>query len=91
MSAATTFSAVAQQISASLGVSIAAIILQLARPTLASPPSAYEFHIAFATLASIVFLSVLGFLRLPPEAGRQLVHASERQAPDRSMAPHGRE
>lgn len=90
MSAATTLAAVAQQIAASLGVSIAAIVLQLSRPSLASPLTTHEFHAAFLVVAGISLLSVLGFRRLPEAAGQQLVEPVSKTPSPLSVGPHDR-
>lgn len=90
MSAATTLAAVAQQIAASLGVSIAAIVLQFTRPSISSPLTAVELDVAFLVVAGIALLSVLGFRRLPESAGRQLVELARNKPAPLSVGPYDR-
>ena len=73
MSSATALSAVAQQIAASLGVSLAAMVLQISRATPTAPLTIREFDLAFGVLAVISSLSVLSFRMLPSTAGGQLI------------------
>ena len=74
VSAATTMSAVAQQIAASLGVSLAAMILQSQRlPSNGSETSIQAFDVTFIVIACVALLSVPWYWMLPPGAGQQLV------------------
>ncbi|MGO9484956.1 MAG: MFS transporter [Rhodomicrobium sp.] len=81
MSRATSFASVTQQVSLSLGVAIAGLILQAAQhlrgETLISRG---DFAIAFWIVAAIGALSVLSFLRLPQGAGRELAGLPARTA-----------
>ncbi|WP_342361679.1 MFS transporter [Terrarubrum flagellatum] len=76
MSAATTLSAVAQQVAASFGVSLAAIILQASRAISGQAAlTVSDFLAAFTILAVVASFSVISFFRLNPDAARQLVAA----------------
>ena len=73
LSKATSFSAVAQQLSLSSGVAIAAAVVEATRGL--SPGGvigAKDFPMAFFAVAAITAASALVFLRLPPEAGAAL-------------------
>ena len=83
MSSATTLSAVAQQIAASLGVSLTATILQISRTNPTAPLTIHDFDLAFAVLAVIASFSVLSFRMLPRTAGSQLI---EREPPRASLS-----
>jgi MFS family permease len=74
MSQATSFAAVAQQLSLSFGIAIGAIVIELAREirgdsVLRTP----DFHWGFLIIALISASSVIFFLRLPADAGSTLV------------------
>jgi EmrB/QacA subfamily drug resistance transporter len=73
MSRATSFAAVTQQMSFSLGVAVAALILQGAQGWRGEAQiSQGDFAIAFWIAGGIAGLSVLSFLRLPQGAGKEL-------------------
>lgn len=75
MSAATTMSAVAQQVAASFGVSLAAILLEASRAAGGRTELVVsDFRIAFVVVAAVATLSVIGFYRLKPDAAHQLIH-----------------
>lgn len=75
MSRATSFSAVTQQFSLTLGIAIPAFVLQLggsASP--AGAPSLAYFGSAFWTAAGLAMISLAAFLRLRPGDGAALRH-----------------
>ncbi len=73
MSRATSFASVTQQVSLSLGVAIAALILQGAQGLRGEAHlSQADFAIAFWIVAGVGALSTISFLRLPQGAGREL-------------------
>ncbi|MGO9174145.1 MAG: MFS transporter [Rhodomicrobium sp.] len=73
MSRATSFASVAQQVSLSLGVAIAALILQAAQGVRGETHIAQaDFALAFWIVAGIGAISVISFLRLPQGAGAEL-------------------
>ncbi|MBN9064496.1 MAG: MFS transporter [Rhizobiales bacterium 65-9] len=74
MSAATTMSAVAQQVAASLGVSVGAIVVQLSRGAHGRTElEAVDFMTAFMVVSAIACLSVISFYRMRPDAAHQLI------------------
>ena len=83
MSQATSFSAMAQQLSLSLGVGVAALVLHIAIGG-ASLPAAGDFLPAFFVVGGIAALSIFAFLRLPPTAGAEL---SGHQAAEATLPP----
>ncbi len=73
MSRATSFASVAQQVSLSMGVAIAGIILETMRDLRGSNELVLtDFQPAFITVALIAALSIFSFLRLPRDAGAEL-------------------
>jgi EmrB/QacA subfamily drug resistance transporter len=73
MSRATSFASVATQVSLSLGVAIAALILQAEQALRAEAHiSQGDFAVAFWIVAGIGTLSLVSFTRLPKGAGREL-------------------
>jgi EmrB/QacA subfamily drug resistance transporter len=73
ISRATSFSAVAQQLSLSLGVALGAGVLEIARQTRGETAIALaDFQWAFVVIALVSAVSVLSFLRLPADAGADL-------------------
>ena len=73
ISRATSFSAVAQQLSLSLGVALGAAALEIARQTRGETAIApADFQWAFAVVALVSAASILSFLRLPADAGADL-------------------
>jgi MFS family permease len=71
LSRATSLGGVLQQLSVSLGVSIAAMVLGLVSSQ-AHAPTADQFHWAFLLTAVIPLLSIPGFFFLLPEDGAQV-------------------
>jgi Na+/melibiose symporter-like transporter len=71
MSQATGFAAVAQQLSLSIGIAIAATLLHIARGSGEATSSA-DFAIPFAVIGAIMLISVIEFASLSPEAGNAL-------------------
>ncbi|WP_246683033.1 DHA2 family efflux MFS transporter permease subunit [Mesorhizobium sp. B2-8-3] len=71
LSRATSLGGVLQQLSVSLGVSIAAMVLGLVSSQ-AHAPTADQFHWAFLLTAVIPLLSIPGFFFLHPEDGQQV-------------------
>lgn len=72
MSNATSFAAVAQQLSLSTGVAIGAASIEAARAFHGGALHAEDFGPAFYVVAVISALSILTFLRLAPNAGDEL-------------------
>ncbi len=68
-SQATSISAVAQQISVALGVAVAGGILEASTQLRGGPLDLQDFHIAWFIVALLALVSVIQFLRLPPDAG----------------------
>lgn len=80
MSAATSFTAMAQQLSLSLGVGVGAMTLHIALETAGRTlPTAGDFAVAFFTIAIFAVLSALPFLRLPADAGHEISGRAVRQ------------
>lgn len=71
MSQATTFQQMAQRLSMSVGISIAAIILHLFSPGDGSV-SLQAFTIAFFAIGALCLLPSVAFLRLPADAGEAM-------------------
>jgi hypothetical protein len=79
MSRAVTFASVAQQLAMSMGVALGAGVLQTLRATGAGTGfTAFDFKVAFVTIAVLSFTSIFTFMKLPPNAGADL--ASRRVA-----------
>jgi MFS family permease len=73
MSRATSFASVTQQVSLSLGVAGAALILQAEQGLRGEAHlSQPDFAVAFWIVAAVGALSTISFMRLPPGAGREL-------------------
>ncbi|MGH6874790.1 MAG: DHA2 family efflux MFS transporter permease subunit [Aestuariivirgaceae bacterium] len=73
MSRASTFSNVAQQLSASLGVALAAFVVEaLLEMDHGRVLGADELRLAFIAVAAVSATAILVHLRLPPEAGHAL-------------------
>jgi EmrB/QacA subfamily drug resistance transporter len=79
MSNATSFAAVAQQLSISTGVAIGAASLEAARALHGGVLDAEDFAPAFWVVAAISGLSLVNFLRLAPNAGDELTGRDARQ------------
>lgn len=74
MSRATSFTAVAQQLSLSLGIAVGAFAIDMARDARgATELTAADFRWAFVVVAVISASSIISFLRLPANAGGSLV------------------
>lgn len=85
MSRATSFISVAQQVSLSVGVAIGALTLESSmRLRGASGLAVEDFTWAFLTVAGVSALSLLAFIRLPPDAGAEVSRhkSKKRVAPD---------
>jgi EmrB/QacA subfamily drug resistance transporter len=73
MSSATSLSSVAQQLSLSTGVAVAALVLELASYAGGEPElSVGDFSIAFFVVAAISLVSIAFFARLSPTAGEEI-------------------
>ncbi|OYW35378.1 MAG: MFS transporter, partial [Azorhizobium sp. 12-66-6] len=80
MSRATSFASVAQQISISMGVAVAGLVLEVMRGMRGSETLILsDFTPAFLIVAAISALSVFSFLRLPKDAGAEM---AGRKRPD---------
>lgn len=78
MSSATSFASVMQQLSGSIGITIAAMTLELQGWWKGVPATALEnFLPTFGVLTAMVALAVLQFRALPQTAGRGLVRGGE--------------
>jgi EmrB/QacA subfamily drug resistance transporter len=78
MSSATSFASVLQQLSGSIGITLAAMTLEVQGWWKGVPATALEnFLPAFAVLSVMVALAVLLFRELPQAAGRGLVRGGE--------------
>jgi MFS family permease len=74
MSRATSFTAVAQQLSLSLGIAVGAFVIEMARDLRGDATlSTGDFRWGFIVVALISASSVISFLRLPTDAGTSLV------------------
>src|SRR5579885_3604207 len=82
MSRATSLSSAAQQLSLSMGVAIAAILLAVVKPDHARAGLApVDFLPVFLAMAALSLLSLPFFLRLPADAGQEVSRADRRRAP----------
>lgn len=72
ISRASTFSAVFQELSGSVGIAVAALALQVVHPASGAELSANQFVWAFFIIAFISVTSILPFSRLRPDAGNNL-------------------
>lgn len=89
MSRATSFASVAQQISLSVGVAIAGLVLESMRELRGGQTLIQsDFTPAFLVVAAISALSVFSFLRLSPNAGAEM--AGRRQEPEPATIPDPR-
>src|SRR5690606_36567192 len=85
MSRGTSFISVAQQVALSIGVAIGALALETAMRLRGGTVLAVEdFSWAFLIVGGISALSLLAFLRLPPDAGAEVSRHKSRKrvAPD---------
>ena len=90
LSRATAFAAVLQELSGSIGVSVAALGLQIASMTLEGDVLAPEhFPFVFGLIAAISFVSVLVFRGLPAGAGDNLMAKRGVPVPGRGAGAHG--
>jgi len=90
MSRATSFASVAQQVSISMGVAVAGLILEVMRgmrgaETLILP----DFTPAFLIVAAISALSVFSFLKLPKDAGAEMAGRKRPGHDDNLPDPRG--
>ncbi|MEP9375233.1 MFS transporter [Aquabacter sp. CN5-332] len=94
MSRATSFVSVAQQVSISMGVAVAGMVLEVMRSSRGSTELILsDFTPAFLVVAAISALSIFSFLRLPKDAGAEMAGrkaAQENTLPDPrgEMADH---
>ncbi len=72
MSRATTLAAVAQQLALSSGVALGALVVEMSARRHGADIAAADFPWAFLTVGVISGLSVLSYIRLPPDAGAEL-------------------
>lgn len=72
MSRATTLAAVCQQLALSSGVAVGALVVEMAARRHGETITAADFPWAFLTVGVISGLSVLSYIRLPPDAGAEL-------------------
>ena len=68
-SQATAITAVAQQISVALGVAVAGGLLEFTSRMHGGEPTLVDFQIAWFVVGGLAALSVISFIRLPPDAG----------------------
>lgn len=81
LSAATSFTSVLQQLSGSLGITLAALSLELAGWWRAAPATDFgNFPFVFGVITLMAFSSVLLFLRLDRRAGEALVDRPRQQS-----------
>ena len=71
-SQATAISAVTQQISVALGVAVAGGLLEFTSRLHGGAPTLADFHIAWFGVAALASVSMIFFLRLPPDAGSHM-------------------
>jgi MFS family permease len=84
----TSFTSVVQQVSASLGVTIAALSIEAARTfSGAGPLSTGDFSLAFLVAGAAALLAAPVFMSLPKDAGAALI----RHRPSRAQAATGAE
>ncbi|SEP69806.1 drug resistance transporter, EmrB/QacA subfamily [Faunimonas pinastri] len=77
MSAATSFASMAQQLSQSIGIGLAALMLDVVSGAGIAPATSPEaFGIAFIGISVLVAASSIHFARLSPEAGNEVAHRS---------------
>jgi len=75
MSSASSFFAVAQQMSLGMGVAVGAVTLRIAiwiHGGITSAPAATDFHLAFILVSIIAFLAVVDCFGLEPHAGAEV-------------------
>ena len=65
----TTFATMVQQMTVSLGVSIAALVLHLTGGSGAGQAAHGNFRAAFCVMSALALVSLFSFARLPAEAG----------------------
>jgi len=83
MSSATSFASVAQQASLSMGVALAGLVLELARPGgHQSGLNQGDFATAYLVVAAVSALSLIYFIRLPADTGRQLTGGGKPESVD---------
>ncbi len=75
MSAASTLSSTVQQLSFGLGIALGALVLHASVTLRAGARAAFapaDFRVAFTVVSFVLLLSVLPFLRIPPDAGAEV-------------------
>lgn len=65
LTAANTLSSTVQDLGTTVGVALGATVLRLAFPTAAGAPQLASYHVAFAAMAVIALVAVVGAFRLP--------------------------
>ncbi|MEJ8572802.1 DHA2 family efflux MFS transporter permease subunit [Microbaculum marinum] len=91
MSSATSMSSVVQQLAISIGISLAAITLELTRVARGGEALAIsDFSAAFVVIGLATLASVLLFLTLPGDAGREVSGHKRELAPDAVTAARER-
>ena len=80
MSRATAFSTIVQQLSLSVGVGLAAMILTLSRAP-GAEPQAVDFILPFTVVGAVVALSAFIFAALPADAGNEVANRRVALAP----------
>ena len=88
MSQATSFTSVAQQISVSAGVAVAAIVIESLRYTRGSHEILLgDFAVAFFVVAALSFSAIIVLIKLPIDAGASLVAPPPPEAQDSERGP----
>ena len=82
MSQATSMTSVLQQISVSVGISIAAISLEVATGGNIAAITSHQFILPFVIVGGLAALSVLSFISLPWDAGQEMSGHHRELAPD---------
>ncbi|MBN2629286.1 MAG: MFS transporter [Rhodobacteraceae bacterium] len=85
---ATSFSAVSQQVGLTLGISVAALVLQAGGdPSPAGAVHLSHFPAAFRTIALVLLLSILPLLRMHRGEAQMLHHQADRVGPQSQSDP----
>jgi MFS family permease len=82
MSQATSMTSVLQQISVSVGISIAAISLEISTGGDIAAIASHHFILPFLVVGGLAALSVLSFFSLPWDAGQEMSGHQKQLAPD---------
>ncbi|HWK45326.1 MAG TPA: MFS transporter [Stellaceae bacterium] len=90
MSAATSLSSMAQQISLGFGVALAAGLLHATVSLRAAPAlSATDFRIVLGIVGALALVSILPFMRLPVDAGAEMTGCRQRSSAIAEPVPTG--